>query len=53
MIGVVGFALDHPEIYLAYTILSLVITSCNVLALLFFVYVAIETAMKNLPGFGK
>ena len=48
ILGVVGFALDHPEIYLAYMILSLIITTGNVLALFYFVYVAIDTSMKEL-----
>lgn len=48
ILGVVGFALDHPEVYLAYCILSLIITAGNVLALFYFTYVAIDTSMKEL-----
>ena len=48
LIGVVGFALDHPEMYLAYSVLSLIITGGNVLALFYFVYIAIDTSMQDL-----
>lgn len=46
--GVVGFALDNPELYLAYMVLSLAITTGNVLALFYFTYIAIQTSMEDL-----
>ena len=51
IIGVVGFALDHPEVYLAIHILSLIITCGNMLTLLYFTYIAIDLSMRelNLP----
>ena len=47
VLGVVACALDHPEIYLAYGILSGIITSFNLIALCYFVYVAIKDSMND------
>ena len=47
VIGVVAAALDHPEIYLAYGILSGIITGFNLVTLCYFVYVAIRDSMND------
>ena len=46
--GIVAAALDHPEIYLAFAILSGIITSFNLLVLCYFVYTAIKDSMDEL-----
>lgn len=47
VLGVVASALDHPEIYLAYGILSGIITGFNLVTLCYFVYVAIRDSMND------
>lgn len=48
VLGIVAAALDHPEIYLAFAILSGIITSFNLLVLCYFVYTAIKESMDEL-----
>ena len=48
VLGIVAAALDHPEIYLAFAILSMIITSFNLLVLCYFVYTAIKDSMDEL-----
>ena len=48
VLGIVAAALDHPEIYLAFAILSGIITSFNLLVLCYFVYTAIKDSMDEL-----
>ncbi|CAG5077989.1 Oidioi.mRNA.OKI2018_I69.PAR.g8863.t1.cds [Oikopleura dioica] len=48
LIGIIATSLDHPQLYFAYKILSILITIFNMLVLAYFTYVAIDHSLNNL-----
>lgn len=48
LIGLIATSLDHPQLYVAYKVLSILITCFNMLVLAYFTYVAIDHSLSNL-----